>query len=690
MSKPDSSKSANPFIKAIKERPILADGAMGTLLYSRGASPEASFEHLNLVNKDLVQQIHVDYMTAGAELITTNSFSGNKYKLANFGLDKEVWNINVWAAKVARNAREIAGVPAFIAGSIGPTGKLMPPIGETSTDEIFDAFREQMDGLLAGGVDLFTIETMSSIEELTVAIKAARSVSDLPVIAQVSFSPEGHTFFGITPEDVSKLFDNLGDLAPEVIGINCGAGPGPVFDALLKMTSTLSRRKALGILGFSSLPNAGQPSMSEGYFKYISPPDYCASYVDPYIRAGSKVIGGCCGTTPEHIAAMKQSLDQYIESSKSVDKAKQSMTTTLTQIPSQARDSHISIISKDDDHSDTSDSEDADTATEPTTETGQNTSLKPWTQTPLKERLSAIKNGPNQEDFFVSVELDPPKGAVTKKLLKAADMLKQSGADSINVGDSPMARVRMSSLASCQLINNQVGIETIIHFTTRDRNLMGIQADLLGCQALGIKNILALTGDPPALGNYAHATAVYDVDSIGLIKIISQLNEGQDIAGNTIGRPTQLSIGCALNCTHEDRKLELDRFSRKLEAGAHFVMTQPIYQVSDLSDFLDDFGECPVPILVGIMPLHSSKHAEYLHNEVPGITIPDKIRKAMAKAGDQGAKIGLELAEALLEQVRDICQGTYLVPSFGRYEDMCTLTSRLKRHMTRSKSATKQ
>ncbi|MEZ4491499.1 MAG: bifunctional homocysteine S-methyltransferase/methylenetetrahydrofolate reductase [Cyanobacteriota/Melainabacteria group bacterium] len=666
------SGSVSPFIKAVKERPLLADGGIGTLLYSRGASPDASFEHLNLTNKDLVQEIHVEYLNAGAEIITTNSFGANKFKLANFGLEKDVWNINVWAAKVARNAREIAGIPAFIAGSVGPTGRLMPPIGDTGEETLFEAFREQMDGLLAGGVDLFTIETMSSIEELTVAVRAARSICDLPVIAQVSFSPEGHTFFGITPEDVSRLFDNLGKDAPEIIGINCGAGPGPVFDALLKMTSTLARRKGLHLLGYSSLPNAGQPSMSEGHFKYVSPPDYCASYVDPYIRAGSKVVGGCCGTTPAHISAMRKSMDRYIANSKP-----HSRSSTLTDIPAQGGGIAISLRDQEESEAQEVDAKDDSDAAE---------------REPLRLRLQALKDSKEKKknDFFVSVELDPPKGAVTKKLLKAAAMLYESGADSINVGDSPMARVRMSSLASCQLISNNVGIETIIHFTTRDRNLMGIQADLLGCQALGIRNILALTGDPPALGNYAHATAVYDVDSIGLIRIISQLNQGKDIAGNTIGKPTNLSIGCALNCTHEDRKLELDRFKRKLEAGAHFVMTQPIYQVSDLSDFLDEFGDCPVPILVGIMPLHSSKHAEYLHNEVPGISIPDKIRAAMAKAGDQGARIGLELAEALLEQVRDICQGTYLVPSFGRYEDMCDLTRRLKQIKSQSESVTQK
>lgn len=661
---------SNPFIEAVTQRPLLADGGIGTLLYSRGSVPEACFEQLNLTNKDMVQQVHVDYLNAGAEVIETNSFSGNRMKLAAFGLEKEVWNINVWAAKIARNAREIAGHPAFIAGAVGPTGKMLPPLGTTEKQELYDAFREQMEGLLAGGVDLFMIETMSSLDELVQAVRAARSLSKLPIVAQVSFSPEGFTLFGATPEDTLRIFDQIGADMPEIFGINCGAGPGPVFDAFLRLKSTLDT-SGIGqqLSGFSALPNAGQPSLTGGRYTFMSRPEYCASYVEPFVMAGAKLIGGCCGTTPDHIRAMRKTLDAFVRVHTDPG------TSTLTELP--ALNTPQVIITARPDKARIS----LDTTGGVHDETQE---PLPSPLRPLKDRLQAIKSG-EEKGFFVSVELDPPKGAVTKKLIKASKMLKESGADSINVGDSPMARVRMSSLATCQLIGNDASIETIIHFTTRDRNLMGIQADLLGCQALGVHNILALTGDPPALGNYAHATAVYDVDSIGLIGIINQLNEGKDIAGNTIGSPTKLSIGCALNCTHEERALEKERFRKKLEAGAHYVMTQPIYQVSDLTDFLDEYGECPVPILVGIMPLHSSKHAEYLHNEVPGITIPKPIREAMSKAGDQGAAVGLELAQELLEQLRGLCQGTYLVPSFGRYEDMCTLVTRLKQKLVSTK-----
>lgn len=655
----------------------MADGAMGTVLYQRGASFEGSFEHLNITRQDLVQQVHIDYINAGAEVIETNSFSGNRLRLANFGLEEQVWQLNVWAAKIARNAREIAGQPVFIAGAIGPTGKLLAPYGDTSQDELQEAFQEQMEALLAGGVDLFVIETMSSLEETAIAVRTAREISKLPVVAQLSFSVEGHTLLGVTPEDALKLVLDLGDDLPDILGINCGAGPGPVFDCLLRLTSAIRSRELNATpVAFSCLPNAGQPSLSGGRYTFISKPDYCASYVEPYVRAGAKLIGGCCGTTPQHIKVMRQSLDRYLTSTKDLGLYKAS------GAPSAVSDGTIAITESPEDTS-----QKPVIARKVGAGTIEGISIRHDTKLATDEkaslpslaaRLKDIKAHGLAKDFFVSVEVDPPKGAGTTKILQAATLLSQAGADAINVGDSPMARVRMSSLATCQLIGQKVGIETIIHFTTRDRNLMGIQADLLGCQALGIHNIIALTGDPPALGNYVHATAVYDVDSIGLIKIISRLNEGQDIAGNSIGSPTTLSIACALNPTAENRKEEKERFAKKIEAGAHFTMTQPIYQLSDLIDFLNEFGESPIPILVGIMPLHSFKHAVYLHNEVPGITIPEKVRDAMEKAGDEGAKVGLELAEGLLEEVKSICQGTYLVPSFGRYDDMCTLVRRLK------------
>lgn len=664
---PDKDRKAraqSPFLQALRERPLLADGAMGTLLYSRGASFEACFEHLNNTRQDTVQQVHVDYLNAGCDIVETNSFAGNRFKLAQHSMENEVWKLNVWAAKIARNAREITGSPAFIAGSVGPTGRLLPPLGDLDRDSLNDAYCEQMEALLAGGVDLFVIETMSSLEETAIAVKAARKVSALPVVAQLSFSIEGHTFLGTTPEDIARMVTELGDDAPDVIGINCGAGPGPVFDSLIRLTSAIkaageSTKPGLADITFSCLPNAGQPSLMGGRTMFQSKPHYCASYVEPYLRAGARIIGGCCGTTPEHIKAMRQSLDAFLSTHKGDNwsQPQQKMQPQYMSEPVVYRNDPIIEIASE----------------------SPNPSGAPVM---LRDRLQAIKANGIDKDFYVSVELDPPKGAGTKKMIKAAELLHAAGADCINVGDSPMARVRMSSLSACQIISREVGIETIIHFTTRDRNLMGMQADLLGCQALGLRNILALTGDPPALGNYAHATAVYDVDSIGLIRIIDRLNAGTDIAGNTIGSPLSLSIGCALNPTASNKALEMERLRKKVEAGAHYIMTQPVYKLEDLADFIAKIGPLPrdLPIIVGIMPLHSSKHAEYLHNEVPGITIADDIRQAMADAGEAGARVGLDLAEKLLHDIMDagLCQGVYLVPSFGRYEDMAQLVSRIK------------
>jgi homocysteine S-methyltransferase len=645
----ENTEARHPFLAQLKARPLLCDGAMGTLLYARGASSESSFEQLNLTKQDLVQQVHIDYINAGADVIETNSFSGTHFRLAAFGLEDQVWNVNLWAAKVARNAREIAGQATFVAGSVGPTGKMLAPLGDTKPQDIEDAFAKQMEALLAGGVDLFMIETMASLEEMEIAVRAARKVAKLPVVAQISFSPEGHTLMGVNPEDVKALLEKLGGDMPDVVGINCGAGPGPVMDYMTRMIASIEELKLpADRLTFSCLPNAGLPAMVGGRYMYMSRPDYCASFVKPLAQEGVKLFGGCCGTTPDHIRAMRQAIDAFLNLEKSLQ-AKGSVRNPVEV-------SSVSNAGLDQDESATKVAKGA---------------------LPTSGFAERLQNKA-KDDFFVSVELDPPKGSVAKKIIQAAIKLQEAGADAINVGDSPMARVRMSSLATCHLIQQQVGIPCIIHFTTRDRNLMGIQADLLGCQALGINNILALTGDPPSVGAYAHATAVYDVDSVGLIKIINKLNQGEDIAGNSIGSPTHLSIACALNPTAEDRALEKERFGNKIAAGAHFAMTQPIYQLSDLTDFLDDFGPCPIPILVGIMPLHSHKHAEYLHNEVPGITIPDHIRSALEKAGEEGAKVGLELAEELLDEVRTIARGVYVVPSFGRYDDMCTLVRNIK------------
>lgn len=597
----------NPFIDRLQEGVLLADGAMGTMLYAKGISYERCFDEVNLSNPALVEEIHRSYLAAGAELIETNSFGANRFKLAEHGLEDKVRLINLQAAKVARAAREVAGVDAFVAGSVGPLGRPLGPIGRIEAGEAAEAFREQVEGLLEGGVDLILFETFSDLEELSIAVRTARSVCGLPVVAQVTMAEDALTASGATPEEVVARLRGLG---ADVVGVNCSVGPQPMLEVVERMVSVDGGP-------VSAMPNAGLPAMVGGRFLYFSTPRYMAERARSFVQAGAVLVGGCCGTTPEHIAAMKAAL---VEAQPSQRAAR------VWSAP------HIEV-------------ESAEQEAEPSS---------------LREKLG--------KQFVVSVEMDPPKGSNPSKLLKAAAMLKEVGVDAVNIADSPMARVRMSALAVGFLISRQVGLETILHFTTRDRNLMAIQSELLGAHAVGIRAILALTGDPPRLGDYPGATAVYDVDSIGLIRILKRLNEGHDGRGASIGEPTSFLVGCALNPNAEDLELELDRFRRKLEAGADFVMTQPVYDVETLLGTLDRIGKVNIPIILGVLPLQSSRHAEYLHNEVPGITIPEPVRERMRLAGERGMEEGVALARELLREARPYVQGAYLMPSFGRYE----------------------
>lgn len=597
----------SPFLERLRRRVILADGAMGTMLYSRGISYERCFDEVTLTNPSLVEEIHRAYIAAGAELIETNSFGANRVKLAEHGLEEKVREINLQAAKVARAAREVAGVDVFVAGSVGPLGKPLEPIGQLTFAEASAAFEEQVGALLEGGVDLIVLETFSDLEELALAVRAARAVCGLPVVAQATFAEDGQTASGATPEEVVRL---LRDLGADVVGANCSVGPQPMLEVVQRMA-------AEGGVVVSAMPNAGLPAMVAGRFLYFTTPQYVADYARRFAEAGSRLVGGCCGTTPAHISAMKAALAGL-----------------------QPAEAHVRYWSVPKDEPEL-----VAATSEPST---------------LKEKLG--------RKFVVSVEMDPPRGANPSRLLRAGAMLKEVGVDAVNIADSPMARVRMSCLAMGFLVKQRLGLETILHFTTRDRNLMAIQSELIGAHAVGIRAILALTGDPPRLGDYPGATAVYDVDSIGLIQILKRLNEGKDWKGNSTGEPTNFLVGCALNPSAEDLGLELDRFRRKLEAGADFVMTQPLYDMETLLDTLERVGRVEVPILLGILPLQSARHAEYLHNEVPGIAIPDWARERMRRAGEHGIQEGVALAREFLEEATPHVQGVYLMPSFGRFE----------------------
>jgi homocysteine S-methyltransferase len=633
----------NGFLEQLRQRPLLCDGAMGTLLYARGVTYEQCFDELNLTKPELIQGIHREYITAGAQIIETNTFGANRAKLESHGLGDKVRDINYRAAKIAAEARDVIGREVFIAGAIGPTGRPLQAPDEHRLSELRAIFREQIGALQEGGIDVVMLETFSNLAELRQAVLAAQELGGLSLVAQMSFYEDGHTLSGQSPARVAAV---LGDLGVDVIGANCSVGPAGTLDALEEMIDSTKNMFTGNTLLFSAQPNAGLPARIDNRFFYVSTPDYFADYSLRFSKAGVRLIGGCCGTTPRHIAAMRKALDDCYGCD------------TPEETP-QAQQVRARVTAR-------------STATIAELIEAETLLPQQGTQTQLQRKLAA-------KDFVVSVELDPPKGLNPTKILEGAMLLQKAGVDCINIADSPMARVRMGCMAMARLIQDHLGIETIIHFTTRDRNLMALQSELLGAHALGIRNVLALTGDPVRIGDYPNTTGVWDVDSSGLIRILKGMNEGHDAAGSSIGAQASFHVGCALNLnmTDEETAHEIEKYHRKIEAGAQYIMTQPIYETAPLTRFLQRVGTPPIPLLLGCIPLHSSRHAEFLHNEVPGITIPESVRTRMREAED-GHAMGLQLAQELLQEAQRMIQGVYLTPSYGRYDVVSELTSMLK------------
>ena len=635
-------------LEQLQQRPLLCDGAMGTLLYARGVTYEQCFDELNITQPELIQSIHREYISAGAQIIETNTFGANRVKLDGYQLGDRVREINSRAVRLAREAREISGQPVFVAGAVGPSGQPLQAPNEQRLSELRGIFREQIEALLEGGADLLILETFSSLAELRQAVLAAQEAGGVPIVAQMSFYEDGHTLSGQSAARVAAV---LNDLGVNVMGTNCSVGPAATLDVMQEMISAVTQLgddlQATPAL-FSAQPNAGLPTRIGNRFFYMATPDYFADYALRFAQAGVHLIGGCCGTTPRHIAAMRKALDAYYGIS--------------TQFPT--------VMVKETEERVT------ETSNGPTTIAGlieeEVILRRQGTPTRLQEKLAS-------GEFVVSVELDPPKGLNPTKILEGAALLQQAGVNCINIADSPMARVRMGCIAMARLIQDHLGLETIIHFTTRDRNLMALQSELLGAHALGIRNILALTGDPLRLGDYPNTTGVWDVDSIGLIQVLRGMNEGHDAAGSSIGAQSCFHIGAALNLnmTEEETTQEIEKYRRKLEAGAHFIMTQPIYELAPLLRFLERVGKPSIPLILGCIPLHSSRHAEFLHNEVPGITIPEEVRARMRAAGERGHEEGLKLAQELLSAARSMVQGVYLMPSYGRYDVVGKLTKML-------------
>ena len=613
-----------PLLDRLAERPMLADGAMGTMLYARGVPIDACFDVLNLHDPRTVQAIHRDYVTAGADLLETNTFGATPIKLAAHGLEARAREINRAGARLARDVRETMGRDVLVLGSLGPLGRYLQPIGTVSEDEARAAFREQSEGLLEGGVDGFVAETFSDLRELRLCVEAIREVSEeLPILASMAFSEERLTFMGQTPAEVAR---SLAALPVQVVGANCSVGPSVLYDVLVLLHQATDRPVSIQ-------PNAGLPSRMGERLIYLSSPAYMADYAGRMLDAGARIVGGCCGTTPAHVRAMREVVDRHVPG--------RSQTGRSVFIAPPVRPSAAPSLPA---------------TTEPT------------------RLLTRLRAG----EFLVTVELDPPRGHAIEKLVQGAKLLAERGVDVVDINDGSLGRVRMAVLPTAMLVREATGLDINMHFTCRDRNLMGIQGDVLGAYALGIRNILAMTGDPPRAGDYVNATAVFDVDAIGLVRILRGMNEGVDATGHSIGEPTAFGIGVALDPGAADAGREAERLLQKVEAGAMWVQTQPVYELEVLDRFLERVGRLSVPLVVGILPLHSSRHAEFLHNEVPGISVPGGVRRRLREAGDHALRVGIETAQATLVEVRRRHAGAYLMPSFGRFEVVAEVLEALR------------
>ncbi len=597
-------------LNRLEKEVLLCDGAMGTLLNSRGVPYDKCREEQNLVNPELVRTIHQEYIDAGAQIIETNTFSANRIKLRAFGLEDTIEEINKAAVKIAREA---AGKEVYVAGSVGPLGVLAKPYGHLAVEEINQLFQEQIRYLVEAGVDLLIIETISSLLEAVEAISAAKKVSpSIPVVCMMTFLEDGKTKFG---DEIANSLNKVKEAGADIVGVNCTIGPKETYDLVRIFIPKVDAK-------ISIMPNAGYPTIVQGKTIFLSSPEYLKEYASLFVELGANIIGSCCGTTPEHTRAMAPQVRgkkpaRGISPSPAITTAVRAEEIPRAAVAVEARR--------------------------------------------FSEKLT-------QGKFAITVEVDPPKGSDYNKMLEGAETLKSLGVDALNISDNPMARVRMSSIALAHLLQEEVGMQTILHFTCRDRNLLGLQSELIGASALGITAILALTGDPSSIGDFPKATSVFDVDSIGLVKIIKGLNDGKDLANNPIGRPTAFKIGVAVKPAAEELDLEIQRLEEKVKAGADFAQSQPIYDIEVVEHFQKKTAHLQIPLLVGILPLRSYRHAQFLHNEVPGIIISKNILKRMKKSTpEEEMREGLKTACEFVSQVKGLVDGFLFIPPFDKY-----------------------
>jgi homocysteine S-methyltransferase len=601
------------FIQAVADEHVyLFDGAMGTMLYAKGVFINKCYDELNLRNPEIVLEVHKQYVRAGAEIVETNTYGANRVKLRGFGIEDDLRDINLRAAEIARKA---AGDNVYVAGGIGPLGIRIEPYGPTALDEARAFFREQAEALRDGGVDLFVCETFSNVSEMEQAIAAIRDVCSLPVVAQMTIGVDGRTIFGDTPRTLAQRLDRAG---ADVIGLNCSVGPDLLLDAIEEMAAVTAKK-------ISCQPNAGLPRDVNGRQMYMASPEYFAKYAKRLIHKGVKFIGGCCGTTPEHIKMMADAVR-----------------------PLSPRRAFV-IVEKN----------------------GNGEKPAGVEPAPMADRSKwghKIATG----EFVTSIEIVPPKGANPDAMLKSVRSIKEAGVDAVNVPDGPRAQNRMGAIAVSVLLQQQIGIEPVLHYCCRDRNLLGMHSDLLGCAALGVRNLLIITGDPPKMGPYPEATAVFDIDSIGLTNMVNLMNHGLDLGSNPFGEPTSFTIGVGVNPGHLDLEHELKRLDWKVKAGAEYAITQPVFDVRQLEYFLGRIEHLKLPIVAGIWPLLSYRNAQFMNNEVPGVSVPDdvmeRMRIASEKSKEHALREGVAIARETLERVRDRVAGVQVSAPLGRVD----------------------
>jgi len=600
---------------------LLADGAMATLLHQHGVALNACFEHLNITAPEMVQSVHAEYLVAGARLIETNTFGANRYKLAEYGLGEQVAEINTAAVENIRQAIIQTNIPAdevYIVGAVGPIGLRLRPYGKINPAELRTGFVEQIRALSQAGVDAILFETFSDHNELLIGIEVVKSIREtdgvnLPIIAQMTFAQDDRTLLGYSP---ARAAHELVKAGADIIGVNCSAGPSQIATILNTM------HQAMPNAMLSAMPNAGYPQTIGGRAMYPATTDYFGEYAQTFKAIGARIIGGCCGTTPAHIAAMNLALQKPI----------------AVELPIQIVDNTQEI------------------------------------ELPQHDNPTSLARRLVEGKFTLTVEMRPPKGYTVEKVVNNARMLREAGADVLDVADTPAAQMRMSPWAVSHIIHNQVGMETVLHFPTRGRNVLRIQGDLLAAHALNLRNVFVTMGDPTKIGDYPEAMDNFDIAPSKLIELIKhKMNHGQDLAGSSIGKPTAFHVGCAINMFADDLDHEVKLTVKKLEAGADFALGQAVFEPHKIELFLERYlaitgKQFKLPVLMGIMPLYSLRHAQFLHNEVPGISIPDHLMKRIEDAGDDAPQEGVKIAQELLRAVRPLMAGAYILPAFGKYE----------------------